>query len=89
MTWKIEIADSAAKDLAKLDKAEARRIVVFLRERAASLEDPRTLGHPLKGPRFGGYWRYRVGDYRIICDISHETVTILVLRVGNRREVHR
>ena len=89
MIWTIEIAESAAKELARLDKSSAKRIAGFLRERLACLDDPRSIGHPLKGPRFGSYWRYRVGDYRIICDISQETVTILVLRIGNRREIYR
>ena len=89
MNWKIEIADSAAKELAKLDKADVKRIIGFLRERMARLDDPRSVGHSLKGPRFGGYWRYRVGDYRLICDIFQETVTILVLRIGNRRDIYR
>ena len=66
-----------------------KRITGFLRERMARLDDPRSVGHSLKGPRFGGYWRYRVGDYRLICDIFQETVTILVLRIGNRRDIYR
>lgn len=89
MIWKIEISESAAKELLKLDKADARRITGFLRERVARLDDPRSVGHSLKGPRFGGYWRYRVGDYRLICNILQETVTILVLRIGNRRDIYR
>ena len=89
MVWRIELAAAAAKQLAKLDKGEAKRITTFLRQRLAVLDDPRTTGKALTGPHLGAYWRYRVGDYRIICDIQDEVLCVLVIEIGNRGEVYR
>jgi mRNA interferase RelE/StbE len=83
----IEYAESARKQLRKLDKSDARGIVDFMDERVAS-DDPRRLGKALKGP-LGDLWRYRVGDFRIICEIQDGVLTVLVLQIGNRREVYR
>ena len=88
MAWAIEYAETAKKQLRKLDRAAARRIVDFMDERVASSENPRAMGKALKGP-LGDLWRYRVGDYRVICDIQDKVMTVLVLQVGNRREVYR
>jgi len=89
LAWRIELTATAAKQLAKLDKGEARRITTFLRQRLAVLDDPRTKGKALTGPHLGSYWRYRVGDYRLICDVQDGTLCILVIEVGNRRDVYR
>lgn len=89
MAWRIEFEDSALKELAKLDKQVAKRILAFLRERVAVLDDPRSVGEALKGSRLGEFWKYRVGDYRIITNIEDGVMRILVLKVGNRREVYR
>ena len=89
MVWRIELTATAAKRLAKLDKGEAKRITSFLRQRLAVLDDPRTTGKALTGPHLGAYWRYRVGDYRIICDIQDSALCVLVIEIGNRREVYR
>lgn len=89
MAWKIDLAPDAAKELGKLDPQIARRIVKFLKERVSALEDPRSIGEALKGSALGDFWKYRVGDYRIISSIQDSTVTILVVRIGNRREVYR
>ena len=89
MVWQIKFDDAARKDLAKLDKQIARRIIIFLRERVAVLENPRSIGDALKGSQLGDFWRYRVGDYRIISSIEDDTVCILVVKIGNRREVYR
>lgn len=89
MAWRIEFEDAALKELAKLDKPIARRIVAFLRERVAVLDDPRTVGEALKGSKLGDFWKYRVGDYRIVANIEDGALRILVLKVGNRREVYR
>ncbi len=89
LAWRIEFEDAALKELAKLDKQVARRILVFLRERVAVLDDPRSVGEALKGSRLGEFWKYRVGDYRIITNIEDGVMRILVLKVGNRREVYR
>ena len=67
----------------------ARRILAFLRERVAELEDPRSVGEALKGSRLGDFWKYRVGDYRIVASIQDEALCVLVLKVGNRSGVYR
>jgi mRNA interferase RelE/StbE len=84
----IEYAESAKKQLGKLDKSIARRVVDFLDKHIAASDDPRSLGKPLNGS-LGDFWCYRVGDYRIICDIQDNLLTVLVLQIGNRREVYR
>lgn len=89
LAWRIEFEDSALKELAKLDKQVARRILAFLRKRVAVLDDPRSVGEALKGSKLGEFWKYRVGDYRVIAHIEDGALRILVLRVGNRREVYR
>lgn len=89
MAWRIEFEDAALKELAKLDKPVARRILAFLRERVAALDDPRSVGEALKGSKLGEFWKYRVGDYRIVAHIEDGALRILVLKVGNRREVYR
>ena len=89
MAWQIRFDDAARKDLAKLDKPLARRITAFLRERVAVLDDPRSMGEALKGAKLGEFWKYRVGDYRIISCIEDGALLILVVKIGNRREVYR
>ena len=89
MAWRIEIDDKAKKDLAGLDKPTAKRITAFLRERVAALDDPRSIGEALKGSKLGAFWKYRVGDYHIIASIEDGALRILVVRIGNRREVYR
>jgi mRNA interferase RelE/StbE len=89
MVWRIEIAPAAKKELDKLDRQTAQRILTFFRKRVAPLKDPRSIGDALKGPKFGEYWRYRVGDYRIIVRIEDDVLLILVLRVGHRKHVYK
>jgi mRNA interferase RelE/StbE len=88
LAWAIEYAETAVKQLRKLDKAAARRIADYLDKRVAPSNDPRGLGKALKGP-LGDLWAYRVGDYRILWDIQDRAVTVLVLQIGNRREIYR
>ena len=88
LAWRVEFEDAALKELAKLDKPVARRILAFLRERVAVLDDPRSVGEALKGSKLGEFWKYRVGDYRIVAHIEDGALRILVLKVGNRREVY-
>lgn len=88
MVWQIKLTDGARKSLAKLDKQIAKRLTRFLRERIATAADPRATGKALVGNIFGSYWRYRVGDYRIICDIQDNEICILVIEIGNRKEVY-
>jgi mRNA interferase RelE/StbE len=88
LAWKIEFVLQAAKELKKLGRIEAARIIAVLEQRIAPLDDPREIGSPLKGEH-DGYWRWRVGDYRITARIEDERVLILVVRVAHRREVYR
>lgn len=89
MAWRIEFDRAAERELGKLDPQVARRILLFLQERVSNLEDPRSIGEALKGSRLGGFWKYRVGDYRIISAIEDGALRILVVKIGNRREVYR
>ena len=89
MAWKVELSRAAEKELDLLDPQGARRILVFLHGRLALLDAPRSIGEALKGSKLGDFWKYRVGDYRIICSIEDRALRILILRIGNRREVYR
>lgn len=89
MVWKIEFDRAAERELARLDRSVAQRILVFLHARLLPLEDPRSLGEALKGHRLGTFWKYRVGDYRIIAHIDDGLSRVLIVRIGNRREVYR
>jgi mRNA interferase RelE/StbE len=89
MEWSIKFRPNAERQLERLDPQITRRILRFLHERVALLDNPRSIGEALKGTEFGDLWKYRVGDYRIIASIEDKLVRILVLRIGNRREVYR
>lgn len=89
MAWKVNIDLEARKDLDRLDPQHTRRILSFLYERIANLDDPRSIGDALKGSRFGEFWKYRVGDYRVISKIEDHALRILVVRVGNRKDVYK
>lgn len=89
MAWKVELSTLAQKNLAQLDPPIARRILSFLYERVAKLDDPRSIGEALKGSKLGEFWKYRVGDYRLVSRIEDGALKILVVRIGNRREVYR
>lgn len=79
MVWTVSYTETAGKLLKQLDRQIARRLVDFMDERVAGGVDPRGLGQALTGPLLGAYWRYRVGDYRIICDIQDGERVVLVL----------
>jgi mRNA interferase RelE/StbE len=89
LAFEIEFDPDAVKDLKKLDRPIQQRLVCFLKTRVAKLENPREIGEVLSGAKQGNYWKYRVGDWRIICDIQDRRIVIRVLRIGNRREVYR
>ena len=89
MAWRIEYLRAARKDIEKLDRLTAQRIRDFLENRVARLDDPRSIGEALKGSRLGEFWKYRVGDWRIVASIEDEAVRVLVVRIANRREVYR
>lgn len=89
MAWIIKYTESSSKQLKKLDKQAALRVLDFMDERVAVLAEPRSLGKNLKGPKMGEYWRYRVSDIRVICNISDVQMTVLVIEIGKRREVYK
>ena len=89
MAYEVEFDPDALKDLKKLDRPIQQRLLGFLRLRVSTLENPREIGEPLSGAKLGNYWKYRVGDWRIICDIQDARIVVRVLRIGNRREVYR
>ena len=89
MAWRVEIDRAAVRDLDKLDRQAAQRILAFLHGRVATLDDPRSLGEALKGSRLGEFWKYRVGDYRIISRIDDDALRVLVVRVARRDKVYR
>lgn len=88
MAWKIEFDQEAEKELRSLDRQQAARILKYMFERIATPEDPRRFGEALRF-NLSGLWKYRIGNYRVICDIQNETVTVLVLRIGHRRKVYK
>ena len=90
MAWIVAFDAAALKELARLDKPVAKRITAFfLREGVAPVEAPRAIDEALNGSRLGEFWKYRVGNYRIIWFIEDGRLTILVVRFGSRREFRR
>jgi mRNA interferase RelE/StbE len=89
LPWTVEFDGAAARELRKLDPQVARRITAFLRERVAPLDDPRSIGEALRGDTLGDFWKYRLGDYRVVTRIVDRRLVVIVVRVGHRREVYR
>ena len=89
MAWTIDLDHGAVRDLDKFDQQTARRILAFLHDRVATLDNPRSIGESLKGSRLGEFWKYRVGDYRVIARIEDSASRVLVVRVGRRDKVYR
>lgn len=87
MTWLVEFDDQARRELRALDPQTQRQILRYLKERIATDEDPKRFGKALTGDKLG-LWRYRVNDYRIVCQIEDSKLTVLVLRAAHRREVY-
>lgn len=87
MTWTINFSEVALKQLRKLDKQVTKRIIDYLEKRISTAENPKEQGKALTYNK-SGLWRYRIGDYRIICQINDETITILVLEVGHRKDIY-
>lgn len=88
MTWKIEYSKTAQQSLHRMDRHTAERILDYMEQRIATLQDPRTHGKALKGP-FGELWRYRLGDYRIVCQIQYGTLCILALNIGHQSKIYK
>ena len=89
MAYNVELSAEVDRELGKLDAQQAKRILKFLHERVAKLDDPPSIGEALHGSRLGEFWKYRVGDYRLICKIEDDRLVVLVLRVGHRKEIYR
>lgn len=84
--FRVEWSERAVRQLDRLDRQVARAIVRFMAERVQGAESPRSVGRPLRGE---GLWRYRVGDYRVLCRIHDEVMVVLVVEVGHRRDIYR
>jgi mRNA interferase RelE/StbE len=89
LAWRIEFEAAALKDLRGIDRSIAKRIVEFLETSVAILNDPRSIGEPLRGPKLGEFWKYRIGDYRAVVKIQDDRFTVVTVRIGHRREIYR
>lgn len=87
MAWTIKIDKAAKKELAKLDKTAADRILRFFEERIATDDNPRRFGDALS-ENLAGLWKYRIGDYRAIVEIQDDIIIVLVLHVGHRKKIY-
>ena len=87
MAWRIELSDEAEAAIMKMDRQNQERFSKFF-DRLMTRDNPRSLGKALSGP-LGTFWSYRVGDYRAICDIHDNVLTVEVIRIGHRREIYR
>ena len=88
MAWTVDISDVAERQLKKLDAPIQKRILDWLDKRLEGCKNPRHFGEPLKGDH-AGFWRYRIGDFRVLCEIQDEKIIVLVLAIGHRREVYK
>ena len=88
MVWKLEFSAFAQKQFANLDKPTAARILDWLESRLEGEVNPRHFGEPLRG-EWGGLWRYRIGDFRVICEIQDQRLIVYALSIGRRREIYR
>ena len=86
--WQVEFLPEAARDLKKLGRDAQSAILKYIRQRIATSENPRRFGHALTGDK-KGFWRYRVGDYRIVASIEDDRFVVVVVAIGHRREVYR
>jgi mRNA interferase RelE/StbE len=87
LTWRVEWDERARRELRRLDPSVQREILRYLRQRIAGQGDPRRFGRPLSR-QLHGLWRYRVGSYRLICELADDRLLVLVLAVGHRKEVY-
>ncbi len=87
MTWQVKFSETATRQLKKLGKQTQRDILKYLKKRIETDDDPKRYGDPLRRS-LSGLWKYRVGDYRLICEVQQEEIVVLVLAVGHRRKVY-
>lgn len=88
MGWTVEIGEFAESQLMKLDRPVRERILNYLNDRIEGCKDPRHFGEALKGDKLG-LWRYRVGDFRIICQLQQERLVILAIAIGHRSKIYK
>lgn len=89
MAYQIELSTEVVRQLQSFDPQHAKRITKFLQDRVAKLDNPRSIGQALHGSRLGEFWKYRVGDYRLICKLEDDRMLVLVLQIGHRKEIYR
>jgi len=89
MVWLIKLERGVKHDLKKIDDYQKERIRFFLTEKLSKLQDPRSIGEPLKGQKLGKFWKYRVGNYRIITDIRDNELIIVVIAIGHNKEIYK
>lgn len=88
MSWTLRYSDDADRQLAKLDTVPRRRIITWMRDNVSGCDDPKAHGKALQG-KLAGYWRYRVGAYRVICQLDDGELTVLAVKLGHRSKVYR
>ncbi len=88
MVWQIEFDPDALKELKRLDRPVRERIVGFLKTRVAMSKHPSDIGERLSGDALGKYWKYRIGDWRLVCEIIDQRVVVRVLRIGHRGNIY-
>ncbi|MDA3896621.1 MAG: type II toxin-antitoxin system RelE/ParE family toxin [Desulfobacteraceae bacterium] len=88
MAWTVEISNVAERQIRKLDRPLQKRLLDWLHDRIQDCKDPRHFGEPLKGSH-AGLWRYRIGDFRVLCEIQDENIIVLILAIGHRREIYK
>ena len=89
MAWEVRLSDRARKDLGKLDRQVATRVLRFFHDRVQGENDPRAIGAALKGSELGEFWKYRVGDWRAVCSIQDEKDVVLVLTIQHRSQAYK
>jgi len=87
MSYKVVYTKKAIKSLKKIDKAQQRLIIAWIEKNLIGTEDPRALGKGLKG-NLKAYWRYRVGNYRILADIEDDEIKVIIFNIGHRRDIY-
>ena len=88
MQWTVRLSETALKRLEKINKPEQLRIRQFIKDTLANLDNPRTMGKALQGT-LKGLWRYRVGNYRLVCQIYNNELIVMVLEVGHRKDIYK
>jgi len=88
MVWKIEYLKSIQKEVRKIDRTSQKKIREYLENKVAKMDNPRDIGKALKG-EMKELWRYRIGDYRAICEIQDKSITVLVIHIGHRKNVYK